>query len=169
METDPNTTLPELDSKDSEEEWKTSCHSFAHCMDVDFAVWRDKKISQGLKQWHEWDKMTCDHVEPGKEAKYPDSLGTPLDYMESHEFLKPIKMSEYNLCCFYQVGLSGDFLEFPTPCKPATNDHIEVPERSISNRAVAHSTYEALQGPQNGRGKGKISYQPCKGSFLLFF
>ena len=32
----PNTTLPELDSKDSKEEQKTSHHSFAHYMDVDW-------------------------------------------------------------------------------------------------------------------------------------
>ena len=44
VETDPNTT------PDPEEEWKTSHHSFAHCMDADLGAWRDKKISQGLKQ-----------------------------------------------------------------------------------------------------------------------
>ena len=64
VETDSNTTLPELDSKDSEKEWKTNCHSIAHCMDAYFDAWRNKKISQGLKQWDEWDKMTCDQAEP---------------------------------------------------------------------------------------------------------
>ena len=93
VETDPNTMLPELDSKDSEEEWRTNCCSFACHMDVDFSVWRDKKISQGLKEWDEWDKMTCDHAEPCKEAKYPDPLGAPLNDMESCEVFKPIKMS----------------------------------------------------------------------------
>ena len=128
VETDPNSSqsisLPKFDSKDSEEECRTSHHGFAHCMDVDFGVWRDKKISEGLKQWGEWDKMTCDHAEPGKEVKYPDPLGAPLAYMESHEVFKPIKMSEYDLCHFYQVGLSGDFPEFPTPHEPATNNHM---------------------------------------------
>ena len=83
VETDSNTTLPELDSKDSDKEQKTSHHSFAHHMDADFSMWRDKKISQGLKQWDEWDKMTCDHTETGKEVKCPDPLGAPLDYMKS--------------------------------------------------------------------------------------
>ena len=99
-----------------------SHHSFIHHMDADFGVWRDKKISKALKQWDERDKMTCDHVEPGKEVKYPNLLGLPLDYTESCRVFKSIKTSEYNLCHFYKVGLSGDFPEFPTPVSlpPAT-------------------------------------------------
>ena len=93
--------LQELDSKDCKEEQKTSHHGFAHRMDADFSAWRDKKISQGLKQYDEWDKMTCDHTEPGKEAKCPDPLGAPLDYMESCKVFKSIKMSKYHLCRFY--------------------------------------------------------------------
>ena len=148
VENDPNTSqsisLPELDSKDSEEERKTNCHGFAHHMDVDFSLWRDRKISEGLKQLDEWDKMTCDLTEPGKEAKYPDPLGTPLDYIESHQVFKPIKTSEYDLCHFYQVGLSGDFPEFPKPHEPATNDHMHsflerAWEFSRPNLIVAHS------------------------------
>ena len=88
------------------------------------ACGRDKKISQGLKQWDERDKMTCDHAEPGKEVKCPDLLGMPLDYMESCGVFKSIKMSEYDLCHFYKVGLNGDLPEFPTPHKPATSDHV---------------------------------------------
>ena len=142
-ETDLNTTLPELDSKDSEEEWKTSHCSFAHHIDADFSMWRDKKISQGLKQWDERDKMTCDHAEPGKEVKCPDPLGVPLDYMESYGVFKSIKTSEYNLCCFYKVGLSGDFPEFPTPNEPATSNHVcsfleKAWEFSQPNLLVAH-------------------------------
>ena len=108
---DPNTSqpilLPELDSKDSKEEWKTNHHGFACHMDTDFSVWRDKKISKGLKQWYEWDKMTCNHIDPCKEVKYPDPLGAPLDYMENCDVFKPIKTSEYDLYHFYQVGLTG--------------------------------------------------------------
>ena len=112
-------------------------------MDADFGAWRGK-ISQGLKQWDEWDKMTCDHMELGKEAKCSDLLGTPLDYMESCEVFKSIKMSEYDLCHFYRVGLSGDFPEFPTPHEPATNNHMcsfleKAWESSWPNLIVAHS------------------------------
>ena len=145
-EANPNTSqsisLPELDSKDSKEECKSNCRSFAHCMDV--GAWRDKKISVGLKQWDEWDKMTCDHVEPCKEAKCPDPLGTPLDYMESCEVFKPIKTTKYDLCRFYQVGLSGNFPEFPTPSEPATNNYMcsfseKARELFQPNLIVAHS------------------------------
>ena len=124
VESDPNTTLLELDSKDSKEEWKMSHHSFAHHMDADFGAWRDKKISQGLKQWDERDKMTCDHTESGKEAKCSNLLGVQLYYIESCKVFESIKTSEYGRCRFYKVGLSGDFSEFPTPHKPATNDHM---------------------------------------------
>ena len=138
-ETDPNTTLSEFDSKDSEEEQKISHH-----MDADFGTWRDKKISQGLKQWDERDKMTCDDTEPGKEVKCSDPLGALLDYMESHGVFESIEMSDYNMCCFYKVGLSGDFPEFPTPCEPATTDHmhgfLEKSEEFLQpNLLVVHS------------------------------
>ena len=121
---DPKTTLLKLDSKDSEEEHKTKCHGFACHSDVNFSMWQDEQISQGPKQWDKMDKMTCDHAEPGKEAKCPDPLGTLLDYMESHRVFKIGKMSEYDLCHFHQVGLSGDFPKFPAPCEPTTNDHL---------------------------------------------
>ena len=97
VETDPNTTLPELDSKDSEEEQKMSHHGFAHRLDADFGTWQERKISQGLKQWDERDKMTCDHVKPGKEVKCPNLLGVLLDYMERHRVFKSTKMSKYDL------------------------------------------------------------------------
>ena len=86
-------------------------------MDADFGALRDKKISEGLKQWDEWDKMICDHVDPGP-------LGTSLDYMESHDIFKLIKASKYNLYHFYQVGLTGDIPEFPEPREPTTSNHV---------------------------------------------
>ena len=35
---------------------------------------------------------------------------------------KSKKTNEYDLCCFYHIGLSGDLLNFPSPCKPATHE-----------------------------------------------
>ena len=40
--------LPDLDSKDSEEEQKTKQHRDAHLLDKDFGKWWDQKISTGL-------------------------------------------------------------------------------------------------------------------------
>ena len=140
----PKTTLPKLVSKDSEEECMTKCQGFVCCSDTNFSMWQDEQISQGLRQWDERDKMSCDHMEPGKEAKCPDPLGAPLDYMESHRVFKKDKMSKYNLCHFYQVGLSGDFPKFPAPCEPSTNDHLHhflenARECSQPNLLVVHS------------------------------
>ena len=105
---------------------------------------RTKRTARALKQWDKRDKMTCDHVEPGKGVRCPNLLGMPLDYMESHEVFKSLKTSEYDLCHFYKVELSGDFPEFPTHCEPVTNDHMhgfleKAWEFSQPNLLVAHS------------------------------
>ena len=42
--------------------------------------------------------------------------------MESHSAFKTIKTSEYGLCHFYQVGMSGNFSEFPEPCLQEVGD-----------------------------------------------
>ena len=68
--------------------------------------------------------MTCDHVVPCKEAKSPDPLGPPLDYMVSCGVSEPKKTSKYDLCHFYQVGLSGDLPEFPLSCEPTTHEQV---------------------------------------------
>ena len=68
--------------------------------------------------------MTCDHVNPCKEAKSSNLLGPPLDYMASRGIFEPKKTSEYDLCRFYQVGLSGDLPEFPSPQEPTTHEQV---------------------------------------------
>ena len=40
--------------------------------------------------------------------------------MTSRDIFKPKKTNEYDLCRFYQVGLSGDLPEFPSPHTPVT-------------------------------------------------
>ena len=117
-------SLPDLDSKDSEEEQKTKRHMAVHCLDKDFSEWQDKRISEGFQQWNKHDKMTCDHADPCKEAKSPDPLGLPLDYMVSCGVFEPKKTSVYDLFCFYQVGLSGDLPEFPSPCEPTPCEQV---------------------------------------------
>ena len=68
--------------------------------------------------------MTCVHADPCKEAKSPDPLGLPLDYMASHGIFEPKKTGEYDLCHFHQVGLSGNLPEFPLPHEPATCEQV---------------------------------------------
>ena len=117
-------SLPELDSKDSEEEQKTKRRRDASLLDKDLSKWQDQKISEGHQQWDIHDKMTCDHTDPCKEAKSPDPIGPPLDYMMSRRIFKPKKTSEYALCHFYQVGRSQDLPEFPLPHAPATHEQV---------------------------------------------
>ena len=117
-------SLPELDSKDSEEEQKTKQHRDANLLDKDLSKWQDQKISEGHQQWDMHDKITYDHTDPCKEAKCPDPIGPPLDYMMSCRVFKPKKTSEYALCRFYQVGCSRDLPEFPLPHAPATHEQV---------------------------------------------
>ena len=70
------------------------------------------------------EEQTCDHADPCKKVKSSDQLGLLLDYMMSHGVFKPKKTSEYDLCRFCQVGLSGDLPEFPLPHAPATCEQV---------------------------------------------
>ena len=114
-------SLPDLDSKDTEEEWKVQWCKDAQLLDKNFCKWHDHMISEGHTEWNKCDTMICDHADACKEAKFPDPTGPPLDYMKHHGVFKSKKTNEYDLCHFYQVGLSGDLLNFPSPCKPATH------------------------------------------------
>ena len=88
--------------------------------------------------------MTCDHADPCKEVKSPNPLGLPLDYMVSHGVFEPKKTSEYDLCHFYHVGLSGDLPEFPSPHEPTTCEQtssllLKTRELGWLNLIMAHS------------------------------
>ena len=112
--------LPELNSKDTEEEWKVQQHKDAWLLDKNFGEWHDPMISKSHAEWNKHDTMICDHMGTCKETKFPDPTSLPLDYMKHHRVFKSKKTNEYDLCCFYQVGLSGDLPNFPSPDKPAT-------------------------------------------------
>ena len=115
-------SLPNLNSKDTEEEWKVQWHKDARLLDRNFGEWHDRMISKNHTEWKKHDMMICDHMDPCKEAKFPDPAGLPLDYMKHCGVFKSKKTNEYDLCHFYQVGLSGDLPSFPSPHKPATHE-----------------------------------------------
>ena len=81
-------------------------------------------ISKDHNEWNTCDTMTCDHVDPCKEAKFPDPISLPLEYMKHCRVFDAKKTNEYDFCCFYQVGLSRDLLDFPLPHKPATHEWV---------------------------------------------
>ena len=124
----PNTSqmlsLPDLDSKDFEKEWKIQRCKDAHLLDEKFGKWRDQMISKGHNAWSTRDTMTCDHADPCKEAKFSDPISLPLEYMKHCRVFDTKKTNEYYLCHFYQVGLSRDLLDFPSPHKPATCERV---------------------------------------------
>ena len=79
-------------------------------------------MRKGHDEWHTCDTMTCDHVDPCKEAKFPDPIGPPLEYMKHCGVFNAKKTNKYDLCYIYQVGLSGDLPDFPSSHEPATRE-----------------------------------------------
>ena len=141
----PNTSqmlsLPDLDGKDSK--WKIQRCRNAHLLDEKSGKWQDHMISKGHNEWNMHDTMICDHADPCKEAKFPGPIGPPLEYMKHCGVFDAKKTNEYDLCCFYQVGLSGDLPDFPSPHKPATHEWVSkflLKARSLGwpNLIVAH-------------------------------
>ena len=124
----PNTcqmlSLPDLDSKESEEEWKIQWCRDACLLDKKFGEWLDHMISKGHNGWNMCDMMICDHTDPCKEAKFPDPVGLPLEYVKHCGVFDPKKTNECDLCYFYQVGLSGDLPDFPLPHEPAIREWV---------------------------------------------
>ena len=58
------------------------------------------------------DTKICDLPEHRKaQPNHPDLVGPPLDYI-------------YDLCWFYNLGMTGDPPEFPAPREPATHGGI---------------------------------------------
>ena len=114
-------SLADLNSKDTEEEWKVQQCKVARLLDRNFGMWHDHMISEGHTEWNKHDTMICDHADSCKEAKFPDPTGPPLDYMKYCRVFKCKKTNEYDLCRFYQVGLSGDLPNLPSPHEPATH------------------------------------------------
>ena len=72
-------SLPDLNSKDTEEEQKIQRCKDAQLLDKNLDEWHDRMISEGHAEWKKCDTMICDHADPCKEAKFPDSTGLPLE------------------------------------------------------------------------------------------
>ena len=115
----PNTSqmlsLPDLDSKDSEEEWKIQWCRDAHLLDEKFGEWWDHMISKGHNKWNPCDKMTCDHMDPCKEAKFPDPVGPPLEYMSTVESSIPRKPMSMTFATSTKLDSPGTSQIFPHP------------------------------------------------------
>ena len=94
-------SLPDLSSKDTKEEQKVQQHKDAWLLNRKFSKWHNRMISKGHAEWKKCDMMICDHMDPCKEAKFPDHAGLPPDYMKHCGLFKSKKTNEYDLCHFY--------------------------------------------------------------------
>ena len=91
-------SLPDLDSKDTGEEWNVQQHKDAWLLDRNFGRWHDRMINKGHAEWNKCDTMICDHADPCKEAKFPDPTSLPLDYMKHHRVCKSRKTLSPQAC-----------------------------------------------------------------------
>ena len=84
---------PEVCTKDTEEQQKTSHCNFVHSKDTEFSAWQDAQFEEGNTKWSEHDAMTCNHTEAPKIPTISDPLRPPIKYMRSQDVFNPIPIS----------------------------------------------------------------------------
>ena len=57
---------------------KRKARELARKSDTDFAAWKEKLISEGMKGIEEWDSMVNDYTDGKRKPKNPDPLGPPF-------------------------------------------------------------------------------------------
>ena len=72
-------SLLDISTMDDEDTHKCKVHELVRKSDTDFAAWKDKLISEGVKGIQERDSMVNDYTVGGKRRpKNPDPLGCPF-------------------------------------------------------------------------------------------
>ena len=121
-------SLLDISVSDDEDTCKRKARELAHKSDTDFAVWKDKLISDGTMGLLERDNVVNDYADGGKRRpKNPDFFGPPVTYMEERGVLKPLPstMNPLGLCHFYPTDPT--IVSTLTPPKPpAKADHIKI-------------------------------------------
>ena len=130
----PKEDTPLKDSRESSSEEEQSTNKalcdkawqWARQLDTNFDAWHHMKIVKGIMGWVTRDTMICDLPEHGKvQPNHPDLVGLPLDYMGERQVFDGIWSDIYDLCRFYNLGMTGDLPEFPTPWEPTTCGQIK--------------------------------------------
>ena len=120
-------SIPLLDISAADDEgtrkrkaWDLACRS-----DTDFAAWKEKQISEGVKGIEERDNMVNDYMNGKRKPKNPDPLGPPVSYMEEHGVFQPLASmtNPLGLCHFYCVDHNVSMPKTPKP--PATVEHVK--------------------------------------------
>ena len=71
--------LLDISATDNEDACKCKAHELARRSNTNFATWKEKLISEGVKGIEEWDNMVNDYMYGKRKPKNPDSLG-PLPF-----------------------------------------------------------------------------------------
>ena len=74
--------LLNISAADDEETRKCKVHDLVCRSDTDFAAWKEKQISEGMKGIEERDNMVNDYTDGKRKPKNPDPTGPPVSYME---------------------------------------------------------------------------------------
>ena len=69
--------LPDLDSKDTEEEWKVQWCKDAWLLDKNFNEWHNRMISEGHTEWNKHDTMICVTQIPVRKPNSRSCQSTP--------------------------------------------------------------------------------------------
>ena len=106
---------------------KCKACKLARKSDTNFAVWKDKLISNGMTGLQEWDNVVNDYADSGKrKPKNPNFFGTLVSYMEEHGVFKtlPSTTNPLGLCHFYPTDRT--IISMLTPPKlPGKADHVK--------------------------------------------
>ena len=117
--------LLDISTADDEETRKCKACDLAHKSDTDFAAWKEKQISEGVKGIEERDNMVNDYTDGKRKPKNPDPLGPPVSYMEEHRVFQPLASTTntLGLCHFYRADPNVSTPK--TPKLPATVEHVK--------------------------------------------
>ena len=117
--------LLNISAASDEETHKHKVRDLACRSDTDFAAWKEKQISEGVKGIEEWDNMVNDYTDGKRKPKNPDPLGPPISYMEECGVFQPLASTTnpLGLCHFYRVDPNVSTPKTPKP--PATVEHVK--------------------------------------------
>ena len=136
-------SLLDISTTDDEDTRKCKARELARKSDTDFAAWKDKLISEGVKGIQEWDSMVNDYTDGGKRRpKNPDPLGPPISYMKERGVFQPLPSmtNPLGLCHFYRMDPAS--ISTLSPPKPlAMVEHLKV---SFSSQKHSASRISSL-------------------------
>ena len=83
-------SLLDISASDDENTCKRKARELACKGDIEFMVWKDKRISKGVKGIQEWDNMVNNYTDGGKRRpKNPDPLGPPFPTWRNVGYFSP--------------------------------------------------------------------------------